>query len=64
LIKESIFERKIEISRNYTAEMARLAPLAKDGGYIPSCDHGVPPDVSWPAFIEYGKLLAKITGWK
>lgn len=37
--------------------------LLKDGGYIPSCDHGVPPDISWKNFIEYCRLLAKMTGW-
>lgn len=50
--------------KNIAVELNRLSPVIKDGGYIPSCDHGVPPDVSWPAFVEYGKLLAKATGWK
>ncbi len=45
------------------AEIARLAPLIKDGGFIPSCDHGVPADVSWPHYVEYVKLLAQATGW-
>lgn len=40
-----------------------VAPLLKDGGFIPSCDHGVPPDISWPSFIEYSRLLAKLIGW-
>jgi uroporphyrinogen decarboxylase len=44
-------------------EIARLAPLIRDGGFIPSCDHGVPADVSWPNFVEYTRLLAKETGW-
>ena len=46
-----------------TAELNRLAPLIKDGGYLPTCDHGVPPDISWPNFIEYTRELAHITGW-
>jgi hypothetical protein len=45
------------------AEIERVAPVAEDGGYIPGCDHGVPPDVSWPAFVRYGRLLAGLTGW-
>lgn len=45
------------------AELARVAPVVKDGGYIPSCDHGVPHDISWPDFIHYSKLLAEMTGW-
>jgi len=45
-------------------EMDKIIPfLFKDGGYIPSCDHGVPPDISLENFIEYCKYLAKYTGW-
>ena len=44
-------------------EMARIDPVIQSGGYIPSCDHGVPSDVSWPNFVHYAKLLAKATGW-
>ncbi len=45
------------------AEIARVAPVIRDGGYIPGCDHGVPSDVSWPDFVRYVGLLAKETGW-
>lgn len=44
-------------------ELYRVAPVIEDGGYIPGCDHGVPPDISWPNFVEYARLLAKLTGW-
>jgi len=40
-----------------------VPPLLKEGGFIPSCDHGVPPDISWPDFVEYTRLLAELTGW-
>jgi hypothetical protein len=40
-----------------------VVPLLKDGGLIPGCDHGVPPDISWPNFVEYTRLLAGLTGW-
>ena len=40
-----------------------VPPLFKDGGFIPGCDHGVPPDISWPDFIEYSRLLAGLCGW-
>ena len=43
--------------------MRVVPPLLKDGGFIPGCDHGVPPDISWPNFIEYTRLLAQLTGW-
>ena len=45
------------------AELACLAPLIKDGGFIPGCDHGVPFDISWKNFVHYSRLLAELTGW-
>ncbi len=45
------------------AEVMRVAPLLQEGGFIPGCDHGVPPDISWPNFVEYARLLAQLTGW-
>ncbi len=44
-------------------ELARLEPVVRSGGYIPGCDHGVPPDISWPNFLHYCRLLAEMTGW-
>lgn len=45
-------------------EMRRIIPpMLEDGGYIPSCDHGVPPDISWGNFVEYSRILAALTGW-
>jgi uroporphyrinogen decarboxylase len=44
-------------------EIARLRPVIEDGGYIPSCDHGVPADVAWPDYVRYVGLLARATGW-
>ena len=44
-------------------EMQRIAPVVRDGGYIPGCDHGVPSDVSWGNFLDYCRQLAEITGW-
>lgn len=46
------------------AEIERIMPVIKDGGYIPGCDHGVPSDVSWPNFVHCVKLLAQASGWK
>lgn len=46
------------------AELERVVPpLLKLGGFIPGCDHGVPPDISWPNFIAYSRRLAELTGW-
>lgn len=44
-------------------EIQRIEPVVKSGGYIPSCDHGIPSDVSWPNYLETVRLLAGITGW-
>ncbi|MCX7804405.1 MAG: hypothetical protein N3A38_04355 [Planctomycetota bacterium] len=44
-------------------EITRLEPVVRDGGYIPGCDHGVPPDISWKNFVEYSRLLAEVCGW-
>lgn len=44
-------------------ELERVRPVIDSGGYIPGCDHGVPPDISWPNFIDYGRHLALLTGW-
>ena len=43
------------------AHLSALAPLIEEGGYIPTVDHTVPPDVSWADFQYYmeakGRLL-------
>jgi uroporphyrinogen decarboxylase len=44
-------------------ELKRLEPVVRSGGFIPGCDHGVPPDISWPAYVDYARLLARMTGW-
>ena len=45
------------------AELARLAPVIADGGYLPGCDHGIPPDISWPNYVDYARKLARLCGW-
>lgn len=43
--------------------MDTVPALFRDGGYIPGCDHGVPPDISWKNYLEFVKMLAKLSGW-
>ena len=31
-----------------------------EGGYVPGCDHAVPPDIPWDAFLHYRERLAEI----
>ena len=35
------------------AHLRELVPLIEDGGFIPTVDHTVPPDVSWDNFCYY-----------
>lgn len=44
-------------------EVHRLIEVIGEGGYIPSCDHGVPSDISWDNFVRYVQLLGQATGW-
>jgi uroporphyrinogen decarboxylase len=39
---------------------AKLPPLLEDGGYIPTVDHTVPPDVSYENFCYYMELKQKL----
>jgi uroporphyrinogen-III decarboxylase len=43
------------------AEIIRkIPPLVNGGGYIPTCDHSVPPDVSWENFSYYRKRITEL----
>lgn len=39
------------------AQLAYVAPLLREGGYIPWCDHWVPPDVSLKNYLYYVKRM-------
>ena len=43
--------------------MGIVPKMFRLGGYIPGCDHGVPPDISWKNYVECGRLIAKLSGW-
>ncbi len=45
------------------AEFRRIEPVVQGGGYIPSCDHGIPSDVSWHNYLQYVEGIARLTGW-
>ena len=45
------------------AEIARLAPLVPQGGFIPLVDHGVPDDVPYQHYLYYLEQRRRITGW-
>jgi hypothetical protein len=44
------------------AEVERLTPLVEEGGYIPFCDHRVPPDVSLNNYLEYLRMARRHWG--
>jgi len=35
--------------------------LMLEGGYVPGCDHAIPPDVPWANFLYYRERLARIS---
>ncbi|MGQ9631735.1 MAG: uroporphyrinogen decarboxylase family protein [bacterium] len=41
-------------------EVARVAPLVEDGGYIPGLDHSAPPDISFENYCYYMRKLREI----
>ncbi len=41
------------------AELARLKPLMREGGYIPHTDHSCPPDISFSNYCYYIKRLSE-----
>ncbi len=43
-------------------EIRRLAPLVEEGGYIPLCDHRVPPDVSLANHLHYLATARRVWG--
>ena len=45
-----------------TAEIERLAPLVEEGGYIPTPDHRVPPDVSLANYVFYIEEAKRVWG--
>lgn len=54
--KKALISGKDAIDR----EIERLAPLVEDGGYIPTVDHRVPPDVSFENYCYYLEKKKKI----
>jgi uroporphyrinogen decarboxylase len=48
----------VEGPRATDAELARIAPVIRSGGYIPAIDHYVPPNVPWSHFAYFRSKLA------
>ena len=43
-------------------EVYRLAPLVEAGGFVPTVDHAVPPDVSCQNWLTYLEVRREILG--
>ena len=56
--KRILARRKCDI----TAEVERLAPLVEEGGFIPFCDHLVPPDVPMSNYLHYLNEAKRVWG--
>jgi len=52
----------IEGKKAIDAELARLAPLVEDGGFIPHVDHRCPPDVSYENYLYYLRRKREMFG--
>jgi hypothetical protein len=44
-------------------ELARLAPVIREGGFVPGIDHSVPADVSWDHYRAYLDALRQVAAW-
>jgi uroporphyrinogen decarboxylase len=43
--------------------LERILPAMRArGGYIPTCDHGVPPEVPWQNYLHYRQRCVEIGG--
>jgi uroporphyrinogen decarboxylase len=54
---------KREIAKDRAAidrEVAKIAPLIQEGGYIPWIDHAIPPDISLDNFRHYLEQKKKV----
>jgi len=36
-------------------------PLMREGGYVPGCDHAMPPDIPWENYLYYRELLSNVS---
>jgi len=61
LIRGGIDKRVLAAGKDaIDKEIDRIMPfMVERGGFIPSCDHGVPPEVSFENYMHYRKRMAE-----
>lgn len=64
LIQGGLDKNKVALGREaIDRELdAKLPAMLSGGGYIPFCDHLVPPNVSWPDFVYYRDRVRQYIG--
>jgi uroporphyrinogen decarboxylase len=63
LVRGGIDKRELAKDRaSIDREIARVRPAFEQGGYIPTVDHSVPPDVSWDNYLYYTEKRAALVG--
>jgi uroporphyrinogen decarboxylase len=56
---------KRELTKDFAAidaELERIVPLIEDGGFIPTLDHAVPPDIPYANWLYYLERKARLLG--
>jgi len=58
------FDKRIlaRTKQGITDEVERLAPMVEEGGFIPFCDHRVPPDVPLSNYLHWVKEAKRVWG--
>jgi hypothetical protein len=56
--KRALFYGKAEIDQ----ELARVMPVVEQGGYIPTIDHAIPPNVPWANMVYYWQRKKQLLG--
>ena len=59
LDKRELARSKAAVEREVLAKLPWM--LAHGGGYIPACDHGIPPDVPYQNYLHMLKLIRHIS---
>ena len=49
--------------KNYLDQLKRILPVMRErGGYIPTCDHGVPAEVKYEDYLHYRRRCVELGG--